>query len=134
VPADFVCNALCGVAVAGLAFASAMLGGIVITLAAVALAAVLARQGVRHILTRYGGSIERLARALDGLSGVLTSRNRHCRVVADDAELIRCYDAVTIGTGRRCRVWRICVWSTFSQFTTVSTTGSTIERGFFRSQ
>jgi nickel/cobalt transporter (NicO) family protein len=60
-----------GVAVAGLAFAVAMLGGIAITLAAVALAAVLAREGVVYILTRYGGSIERLARTLDALSGAL---------------------------------------------------------------
>src|SRR5262249_26801350 len=60
-----------GVAAAGLAFAAAMLSGIVITLATVALAAVFAREGVLRVLTHYGGSIERLTRALDGLSGAL---------------------------------------------------------------
>jgi ABC-type nickel/cobalt efflux system permease component RcnA len=60
-----------GVAAAGLAFALAMLGGIAITLAAVALATVLAREGVLRILTRHGGSIERLSRTLDALSGAL---------------------------------------------------------------
>jgi ABC-type nickel/cobalt efflux system permease component RcnA len=59
------------VAAAGLAFALAMLGGIAITLAAVALATVLAREGVLRILTRHGGSIERLSRTLDALSGAL---------------------------------------------------------------
>lgn len=60
-----------GVAEAGLAFAVAMLGGIAITLIAVALLAVLAREGVLRALTRHGGSIERLAGALDALSGAL---------------------------------------------------------------
>jgi len=60
-----------GVAVAGLAFAVAMFGGVAITLAAVTLAAVLGREGALRVLTRYGGSIERLARALDFLSGAL---------------------------------------------------------------
>jgi nickel/cobalt transporter (NicO) family protein len=56
---------------AGLAFAVAMPGGIAITLGAVALVAVLAREGVLRLLTRYGGSIEKLARVLDALTGVL---------------------------------------------------------------
>jgi nickel/cobalt transporter (NicO) family protein len=60
-----------GITAAGLAFAVAMLGGITITLGAIALAAVLARAGVLRLLTRYGGSIEKLARGLDALSGVL---------------------------------------------------------------
>src|SRR5215216_2907717 len=60
-----------GVPVAGLTFAFAMLAGITLTLAAVALAAVLGREGVMYFLQRHGGSIARLSRALDALSGLL---------------------------------------------------------------
>ncbi len=60
-----------GVAVAGAAFAVAMLGGIAVTLAAVAVVAVLARDSALRVMARYGGSIERLARALDAVSGAL---------------------------------------------------------------
>jgi nickel/cobalt transporter (NicO) family protein len=60
-----------GVALAGLAFAAAMLAGIAITLGAVALAIVLARDGVLRLMRRHGASIEKLVRALDALSGAL---------------------------------------------------------------
>jgi ABC-type nickel/cobalt efflux system permease component RcnA len=60
-----------GVIVAGLTFAVAMLGGIAITLAGVALVAVLAREGALRVLIHYGGSIERLTRTFDALSGAL---------------------------------------------------------------
>jgi ABC-type nickel/cobalt efflux system permease component RcnA len=60
-----------GVTAAGLAFAAAVLAGIAITLGAVALAAVLARDGLLRLLARHGTSIEKLARALDAVSGAL---------------------------------------------------------------
>jgi nickel/cobalt exporter len=59
------------VPVAGLTFAAAMLIGITLTLAGVALAAVLAREAVVYFLNRHGGSIVKLSCALDALSGVL---------------------------------------------------------------
>ena len=59
------------VPVAGITFAAAMLIGIALTLGAVALAAVLARDAVVHVLSRHGASIARLSRGLDLLSGIL---------------------------------------------------------------
>jgi nickel/cobalt exporter len=59
------------VPVAGVAFAAAMLTGITLTLSAVAVAAVAAREGVVYFLNRHGGSVATLSRVLDGLSGVL---------------------------------------------------------------
>jgi nickel/cobalt exporter len=59
------------VPVAGITFAVAMLVGISVTLGTVALAAVLAREAVVHVLARHGASIAKLSRALDALSGVL---------------------------------------------------------------
>ena len=60
-----------GVPVAGLTFAAAMLIGISGTLAMVALASVLAREGLVYFLNRHGASITRLSRVIDALSGVL---------------------------------------------------------------
>src|SRR5215211_7077817 len=51
------------VPVAGLTFALAMLVGITLTLAAIALAAVLGRESLMYFLERHGGSIARLSRA-----------------------------------------------------------------------
>jgi nickel/cobalt transporter (NicO) family protein len=59
------------VPVAGITFAAAMLIGISLTLGAVALAAVLARDAVVHLLSRHGASVARLSRGLDLLSGIL---------------------------------------------------------------
>jgi nickel/cobalt transporter (NicO) family protein len=59
------------VPVAGLTFAVAMLLGITLTLAAVTVAVILAREGVVYLLNRHGGSIAKLSRVLDGLSGLL---------------------------------------------------------------
>lgn len=70
------------VPVAGLAFAAAMLLGITLTLSALTLAVVLARDGVVYVLDQYGGSITKLSRALDALSGLLL-------VVIGGFELVR---------------------------------------------
>jgi ABC-type nickel/cobalt efflux system permease component RcnA len=56
---------------AGLTFAAAMLIGIALTLSAVTLAVILAREGVVYLLDRHDGSIARLSRALDLASGLL---------------------------------------------------------------
>jgi threonine/homoserine/homoserine lactone efflux protein len=45
--------------------------GVGLTLAAVALLTVLARAWVTAMAARHGASVDRLARALDGLSGAL---------------------------------------------------------------
>jgi ABC-type nickel/cobalt efflux system permease component RcnA len=60
-----------GVPLAGLTFAAAMLAGIALTLCAVALAAVLARDALVHLLSRHGGSVARLGTVLDAVSGAL---------------------------------------------------------------
>jgi nickel/cobalt transporter (NicO) family protein len=70
------------VPVAGITFAAVMFVGITLTLAAVALAAVLAREGLVYFLNRHGASITRLSRMLDALSGVLL-------VVIGAVELLR---------------------------------------------
>jgi nickel/cobalt transporter (NicO) family protein len=59
------------VPVAGLSFAVAMLLGITLTLSAVTLAVILARDGVIYFLERHGGSIAKLSRLLDAMSGGL---------------------------------------------------------------
>ena len=56
---------------AGLTFAAAMLIGIAFTLSTVALAVILAREGVVYLLDHYGGSIARISRMLDLASGLL---------------------------------------------------------------
>jgi nickel/cobalt exporter len=56
---------------AGVTFAAAMLIGIAGTLSLVALTSILAREAVMHLLIRHGGSMARLSRGLDALSGVL---------------------------------------------------------------
>jgi len=60
-----------GVPEAGVTFAAAMFLGVGLTLAAVALLTVLARDWVVRIATRHGAAIDTLARILDGLAGVL---------------------------------------------------------------
>jgi len=59
------------VPIAGLTFAAAMLIGVALTLSAVTLAVILAREGVVYLLDRHGDSIARLSRALDLTSGLL---------------------------------------------------------------
>ena len=56
---------------AGLTFAAAMLIGIAFTLSTVTLAVILAREGVVYLLDRHGGSIARLSKVLDLVSGLL---------------------------------------------------------------
>ena len=56
---------------AGLTFAGAMFIGIALTLGAVATLAIFARDAAVNVMTRYGASISTVARALDGLAGVL---------------------------------------------------------------
>jgi len=60
-----------GVPEAGFAFAVAMLLGVSLVLAGVAGMSVLARDGVVALTARYGASVERLSRTLDGLAGAL---------------------------------------------------------------
>lgn len=60
-----------GVPEAGIVFAAAMMIGVGLTLAAVALLTVVARDRLALISARHGASIDRLTRVLDGLSGVL---------------------------------------------------------------
>lgn len=60
-----------GIPEAGLIFAVAMLGGIMLTLSAVAVATTLARDSLAHLIERHGHNVERLGRALDGLAGLL---------------------------------------------------------------
>jgi nickel/cobalt transporter (NicO) family protein len=60
-----------GVPEAGLAFALAMMIGVAITLAGVAVATILARDKVLALIERQGGSVERVSRALDAIAGGL---------------------------------------------------------------
>ncbi len=60
-----------GVPEAGVTFAIAMMIGIALTLAGVAGVTVLARDWMVNLIARRGASIDRLARILDGVSGVL---------------------------------------------------------------
>lgn len=60
-----------GVPEAGLTFAGAMMLGVLSTLAGVALLTVLARDWVVRLTTRYGASIDKLARILDAIAGGL---------------------------------------------------------------
>jgi nickel/cobalt exporter len=59
-----------GVPEAGLTFAAAMMGGIALTLGAVALLSVIAREWSVGFVQRHGGSIEKVARVLEGATGV----------------------------------------------------------------
>lgn len=60
-----------GVPEAGLVFAAAMLGGIALTLGAVALLTVIARDWSVGFAQRHGGSIEKVARVLEGATGIV---------------------------------------------------------------
>ena len=60
-----------GVPEAGLTFAAAMMFGVAFTLGAVAAATILARDWMLKLIDRHGGSIERISRGLDAMSGVL---------------------------------------------------------------
>jgi ABC-type nickel/cobalt efflux system permease component RcnA len=60
-----------GVPEAGITFAAAMMLGIALTLSAVALAAVLARQWVLRVISHHGASLARASRFLDATAGVL---------------------------------------------------------------
>lgn len=60
-----------GVPEAGLTFAAAMLIGITLTLATVAVATILARDRMLVFVGRHGTSVGRAARFLDGAAGVL---------------------------------------------------------------
>ena len=59
-----------GVPEAGLIFAAAMMGGIALTLGAVALLTVIAREWSVGLVQRHGGSIEKVARVLEGATGI----------------------------------------------------------------
>jgi nickel/cobalt transporter (NicO) family protein len=60
-----------GVPEAGLTFAAAMLIGISITLAPVAVATTLARDRVVYLIDRHGRSVATASRILDATAGVL---------------------------------------------------------------
>jgi len=60
-----------GVPEAGLTFAAAMLIGISITLASVAVATTLARDRVVHLIDRHGRSVAAVSRILDATAGLL---------------------------------------------------------------
>jgi nickel/cobalt exporter len=60
-----------GVPEAGLMFALAMMIGVGLTLSGIALLTILARDAVVGLMARHGASLERLARVLDGLGGLL---------------------------------------------------------------
>jgi ABC-type nickel/cobalt efflux system permease component RcnA len=60
-----------GVIEAGFVFAAAMMLGVLITLAAVALLTIFLRDRTIAFTTRHGASMHRLARALDAVSGLL---------------------------------------------------------------
>jgi ABC-type nickel/cobalt efflux system permease component RcnA len=60
-----------GIPEAGLTFAAAMLIGITLTLASVAVATTLGRDSVAHLIERYGQSMDSVAGALDALAGGL---------------------------------------------------------------
>lgn len=59
-----------GVPEAGLVFAAAMMGGIALTLGVVALLTVIAREWSVGFVQRHGGSIEKVARVLEGATGI----------------------------------------------------------------
>jgi ABC-type nickel/cobalt efflux system permease component RcnA len=59
-----------GVPEAGLVFAAAMMGGIALTLGAVALLTVIAREWSVAFVQRHGGSIDKVARVLEGATGI----------------------------------------------------------------
>lgn len=56
---------------AGLTFAIAMMLGVGLTLAAVAVLVVSTREQAELFITRHGGSVEKTARALEAFTGVL---------------------------------------------------------------
>ena len=56
---------------AGLVFACAMMLGVLVTLATVALLTIVMRDWVIGIIARHGASMARLTRLLDGISGAL---------------------------------------------------------------
>ena len=60
-----------GIPVAGLVFATAMMLGVLFTLAVVAGLTIVARDRLTRFIAHHGGSMLLLARALDGVSGVL---------------------------------------------------------------
>lgn len=60
-----------GVPAAGLAFAGAMMLGILGTLSLVALLTILMRETLTAFITRHGVSVELVARLLDGAARVL---------------------------------------------------------------
>ena len=60
-----------GVPEAGLVFALAMMLGVLATLASVALATVVMRDQMLHLIERHGASLHKMTRALDFLSGLL---------------------------------------------------------------
>jgi nickel/cobalt exporter len=59
-----------GVPEAGLAFAVAMMLGVAFTLGAVAAGTILTRDWMLKLIDRHGGSVERISRGLDAMSGV----------------------------------------------------------------
>lgn len=60
-----------GVPEAGLTFAAAMMFGVAFTLGAVATGTILARDWMLKLIDRHGGSVERISRGLDALTGLL---------------------------------------------------------------
>jgi nickel/cobalt transporter (NicO) family protein len=60
-----------GVPEAGLVFAAAMMLGVLATLSLVALATVLMRDRMLHLIERHGASLQKMSRVLDCLSGLL---------------------------------------------------------------
>ncbi len=60
-----------GVPEGGLTFAVAMMFGVTFTLGAVAAGTILARDWMLKLINRHGGSVERISRGLDAMSGVL---------------------------------------------------------------
>jgi nickel/cobalt transporter (NicO) family protein len=60
-----------GVPEAGLTFALAMMLGVALTLSAVALLTIVARDLAVSLSARHGASIDRLGRVLDGIAGAL---------------------------------------------------------------
>jgi nickel/cobalt exporter len=59
-----------GVPEAGVTFAVAMMLGVALTLSVVALAAVLARDGLTRWLTSHGATVNLTVRILDAIAGV----------------------------------------------------------------
>ena len=60
-----------GVPEAGLTFAAAMMFGVAFTLGAVATGTILVRDRMLKLIDRHGGSVERISRGLDALTGLL---------------------------------------------------------------